>query len=51
MVGVDEISHARFLDHREDVKASIEAIADGFEEAMDSQTVLGWLRNLFHKRH
>ena len=50
-VGVDEISHARFLDHLEDVKASFEAIADGFEEAMDSQTVLGWLRNLFHKRH
>ncbi|MFT3970078.1 MAG: hypothetical protein QM695_07315 [Micropruina sp.] len=50
LVGVDEISHARFLDHHDDVMASFEAIADGFEEAMDSQTVLGWLRSLFHKQ-
>lgn len=50
LVGVDEISRARFLDHHADVAASFRAIADGFEEAMDSQTVLGWLRNLFHKR-
>lgn len=50
LIGVDEISNHRFLDHQSDVKASFEAIADGFEEAMDSQTVLGWLRNLFHKR-
>lgn len=50
LVGVDEISRGRFLDHHEDVMASFEAIADGFQQAMDSQTVLGWLRNLFHKR-
>ncbi len=49
-VGVDEISQGRFLDHQAEVRSSFAAIADGFEEAMDSQTVLGWLRNLFHMR-
>ncbi|MFT4294440.1 MAG: hypothetical protein QM582_03400 [Micropruina sp.] len=51
LVGVDEISRARFLDHHAEVAESFRAIADGFEEAMDSQTVLGWVRNLFHRRH
>lgn len=50
LVGVDEISRARFLDHHAEVAESFRAIADGFEEAMESQTVLGWLRTLFHKR-
>lgn len=50
LVGVDEISQQRFVDHHAEVAESFRAIADGFEEAMDSQTVLGWLRNLFHKR-
>lgn len=50
LVGVDEISQARFLDHHAEVAALFAAIADGFEEAMESQTVLGWLRRLFHKR-
>lgn len=49
LIGVDEISRARFLDHHAEVAASFGAIADGFEEAMDSQTVLGWVRNLFHR--
>lgn len=50
LVGVDEISQARFLDHHTELAASFGAIADGFEEAMESQTLLGWLRSLFHKR-
>lgn len=50
LVGVDEISQARFLDHRAELESSFAGIADGFEEAMERQTVLGWLRNLFHTR-
>jgi len=50
LVGVDEISEGRFLDHHADVAASFGAISDGFEEAMERQTVLGWLRSLFHRR-
>ena len=49
LVGVDEISQARFLDHHTELAASFGAIADGFEEAMERQTVLGWLRSLFHR--
>ena len=49
LVGVDEISEGRFLDHHADVASSFAAIADGFEEAMERQTVLGWVRNLFHR--
>ena len=49
LVGVDEISQGRFLDHHTEVAESFRAIAAGFEEAMERQTVLGWLRSLFHK--
>lgn len=49
LVGVDEISKARFLDHAAEVSASFAAIADGIEEAMERQTVLGWVRSLFHR--
>ena len=50
LVGVDEISEGRFLDHHAEVAASFGAIADGFQEAMERQTVLGWLRSMFHRR-
>ena len=47
LIGVDEISEGRFLDHREQVAASFVSIAGSFEQAMERQTVLGWLRSVF----
>ena len=49
LVGVDEISEGRFLDHRDQVAAAFVAIAGGFEQAMERQTVLGWLRSVFRR--
>ena len=48
-VGVDEISEARFLDHREQVQDTFAMMAAGFEQAMERQTVLGWLRSKFKR--
>lgn len=48
LVGVDEISGGRFLDHQQ-VADSFAAMAEGFEEAMEQQTLLGRLRSLFHR--
>lgn len=48
-VGVDEISEASFLDHREQVQDTFAMMAAGFEQAMERQTVLGWLRSKFKR--
>lgn len=50
LVGVDEISEARFLDHRDQVNETFAGVADGVEQAMEHQTVLGWLRERFRRR-
>ncbi len=49
LVGVDEISEGRFLDHRDQVTATFAGVADGYEQAMEHQTVLGWLRDKFRR--
>lgn len=49
LVGLDEISGGRFLDHHDQLAGSFAAVAAGFEEAMEQQTLLGRLRSLFHR--
>ena len=49
LVGVDEISVARFLDHRDEAQEEFGMVAVAFEEAMERQTVLGWLRSKFKR--
>ena len=50
LVGVEETSERRFLDDPDDARANFGAVAEGFAEAMDSQSVLGWLKERF-RRH
>ncbi len=49
LVGVDETSERRFLDERESSLATFSAVAGGFEQAMERQTVFGWLRDKFRR--
>lgn len=45
LVGIDASSDTRFLDHTGDARAMFGTVAGAFEEAMERQTVLGWLRS------
>ncbi|MCW3158489.1 hypothetical protein [Micropruina sonneratiae] len=49
LVGLDEITGGRFLDHHAELASSFAAVAEGFEEAMEQQTLLGRLRSMFHR--
>lgn len=50
LVGVEETSERRFLDDPDGALANFGAVAEGYAEAMDSQTWLGWLKERF-RRH
>ena len=50
LVGVEETSETRFLDDPDGALANFGAVAEGFAEAMDSQSLLGWLKERF-RRH
>lgn len=50
LVGVDDVSERRFLADPEGSLASFGAVASGFAEAMDGQSVFGWVRNKFRRQ-
>ena len=50
LVGVEETSERHFLNDPDRALSDFGAVAEGYAEARDSQTVLGWIKERF-RRH
>lgn len=49
LVAVDEVTQEPFLDHVAEAAANFEAVSKGFAEAMDQQSLWGWIKAKFSR--